>query len=103
MEITTTQKIRTGVFVLLSLILLLAIIFLIGKQKNMFGGTFSVFAHFKNISGLKEGNYVRYAGINAGTVDNISMVNDTTVMVTLLLKKDIRPYIKQDAMAAIGS
>jgi len=103
MEISAGQKIKTGAFVLVSLILLLIIIFLIGKQKNMFGGTFSVQAHFKNISGLKEGNYVRYAGINVGTVDNIAMLNDTTVMVTLLLENDIRPYIKEDAMAGIGS
>jgi len=103
MEISTSQKIRTGAFVLFSLLLLLALIFFIGKQKNMFGGTFSVKARFKNISGLKEGNYVRYAGINVGTVDNISMVNDTTVMVSLILQKDIRPFIREDASASIGS
>jgi len=103
MDISIAQKIKTGAFVLLSLLLLLTIIFIIGKQKNMFGGTFSVFAHFKNISGLKEGNYVRYAGINVGTVDNISMLNDTTVIVGMILQKDIRPYIKEDAMAGIGS
>ncbi len=103
MDITVAQKLKTGAFVLLSLLLLLTIIFLIGKQKNMFGGTFYVYAHFKNISGLKEGNYVRYAGINVGTVDNISMLNDTTVVVGLLLQKKIKAYIKEDAMASIGS
>jgi phospholipid/cholesterol/gamma-HCH transport system substrate-binding protein len=103
MDITVAQKVKTGAFVLLSLLLLLTIIFLIGKQKNMFGGTFYVYAHFKNIAGLKEGNYVRYAGINVGTVDNISMLNDTTVAVGLLLQKKIKAYIKEDAMASIGS
>ena len=103
MEISVAQKIKTGIFVLLSLLLLLTIIFLIGKQKNMFGGTFSVCAQFKNISGLKEGNYVRYAGINVGTVDNISILNDTSVVVTLLLQKKIRAHIKEDAIAGIGS
>ncbi|HTL10525.1 MAG TPA: MlaD family protein [Chitinophagaceae bacterium] len=103
MEISTSQKIRTGAFVLFSLLLLLALVFFIGKQKNMFGGTFGVKAKFKNISGLKEGNYVRYAGINVGTVDNIAMVNDTTVMVSLILQKDIRPFIREDASASIGS
>ncbi|MFT3936007.1 MAG: MlaD family protein [Chitinophagaceae bacterium] len=103
MDISTNQKIKTGAFVLLCLLLLLTIIFLIGKQKNMFGDTFTVFAKFKNISGLKEGNYVRYAGINVGTVDNISIVNDTTVVVMLLLEKNIRPYIREDGMASIGS
>lgn len=103
MEISVNQKIKTGAFVILCLLLLLAIIFLIGRQKNMFGETFAVYANFKNISGLKEGNYVRYAGINAGTVDNISILNDTTVVVMMLLKKDIKPYIKEDGVASIGS
>ncbi len=103
MDISVNQKIRTGAFVAVSIILLLIIIFLIGKQKNMFSSTFSVYAGFKNISGLKEGNYVRYAGINVGTVDNISIVNDTTVMVTLQLQNDIKPYIKEDGVASIGS
>ncbi|MEP7277382.1 MAG: MlaD family protein [Bacteroidota bacterium] len=103
MTISTTQKIKTGAFVLLSFLLLLIIIFLIGKQKNMFGGTFNVYTHFKNISGLKEGNYVRYAGINVGNIDNISMVNDTTVSVMMILQKRIKPFIKQDVTASIGS
>jgi phospholipid/cholesterol/gamma-HCH transport system substrate-binding protein len=103
MDISASQKIRTGAFVLGSLLLLLIIIFVIGKQKNMFGGTFSVYAYFKNISGLKEGNYVRYAGINVGTVDNISILNDTTVVVAMILQKQIRPYIKEDVTASIGS
>ncbi len=103
MNISVAQKIRTGAFVLGSLLLLLIIVFVIGKQKNMFGGTFAVAAHFKNISGLKEGNYVRYAGINVGTVDNIGILNDTTVVVGMILQKQIRPYIKTDVTASIGS
>ncbi|MEO5681546.1 MAG: MlaD family protein [Chitinophagaceae bacterium] len=103
MDISAGQKVKTGAFVLLSMLLLLTIIFIIGKNKNMFSGTFSVNAHFKNISGLKEGNYVRYAGINVGTVDNISILNDTTVAVMMVLQKEIKPYIKEDVVASIGS
>jgi len=103
MNISAAQKIKTGTFVLVSILLLLTLVFLIGKQKNMFGGTFYVYAHFKNISGLKEGNYVRYAGINVGNVEDITMVNDTTVAVGMILQKDIRPYIKEDVTASIGS
>lgn len=103
MKISVAQKIKTGTFVLVSLLLLLILIFLIGKQKNMFGGTFAVSANFKNISGLKEGNYVRYAGINVGTVDNIGIINDTTVVVGMILQKDIHPYVKEDVTASIGS
>lgn len=103
MDISVAQKIKTGAFVILSLLLLLTIVFIIGSQKNMFGGTFYVTAHFKNIAGLKEGNYVRYAGINVGTVDNISIQDDSTVVVVMLLQTKIKSHIKQDAAASIGS
>lgn len=86
-----------------SLVLLLVLIFFIGKQQNLFTSTFSVYANFKNIAGLKTGNYVRFAGITVGTVDNIGIINDTTVRVDFLLQESIRPYIKTDVVANIGS
>ena len=103
MNISAAQKTKTGIFVFISLLLLLALIFLIGKQKNLFGSTFLIYANFKNIAGTKEGNYVRFAGINIGTVETISIINDTTVQLALTIEKDIHPYIKTDAVASIGS
>ncbi|KIC91371.1 MlaD family protein [Flavihumibacter sp. ZG627] len=103
MKISTEQKIKTGTFVAVSLGLLLVLIFLIGKQQNLFGNKINVFADFKNIAGTREGNYVRFAGINIGTVDQIRIINDTTVRLMLTLEKEMQPYIKADAVASIGS
>lgn len=103
MNISYAQKAKTGLFVVVSLALLAAIVFLIGKHQNLFNRTFSVQANFRNIAGLKEGNYVRFAGIDIGTVDNIAVANDTTVQVWLSLRKNMQPYIKSDAIASIGS
>ena len=103
MNISVAQKTKTGVFVFISLLLLLALIFLIGKQKNLFGNTFIIHANFKNIAGTKEGNYVRFAGINIGSVETIQIINDTTVQLALSIEKNIQPYIKTDAVANIGS
>lgn len=103
MTISASQKIKTGTFVVICLVLLLALIFLIGKQRNLFGTNFTVRANFKNIAGLREGNYVRFAGINIGIVDNINIVNDTTVQVTLSLQNRVRKHVKRDAVASIGS
>jgi phospholipid/cholesterol/gamma-HCH transport system substrate-binding protein len=103
MNISAAQKIKTGLFVLVSLLLLVILVTLIGKQKNLFGNTFFAYANFKNISGTKEGNYVRLAGINIGTVESIHIINDTTVRLELSIEKRIQPYIKSDAIASIGS
>jgi phospholipid/cholesterol/gamma-HCH transport system substrate-binding protein len=52
---------------------------------------------------LQVGNNIRFAGINVGTVDNIFIINDSTVKVTMMIKKDVQKFIKKDCEAAIGS
>ncbi len=94
---------KLGMFVLLGVLLFVFTIYFVGKQKNLFGGTFALHAQFKNVSGLKVGNNVRFAGINVGTVDNIELINDTCVLVDLIVKDEIHSFIKTDANASIGS
>ncbi len=103
MNITAAQKTKTGLFVMLTILLLVALIVVIGKHKRLFADTFLVTAQFKNIAGTKEGNFVRFAGINIGTVETIKIVNDTTVQLSLNIEKEIQPFIKTDAVASIGS
>jgi phospholipid/cholesterol/gamma-HCH transport system substrate-binding protein len=55
------------------------------------------------VSGLKLGSNVRLGGIDIGTVDDISLVTDTSVQVQMVLHKDIQKFIKKDAKASIGS
>jgi phospholipid/cholesterol/gamma-HCH transport system substrate-binding protein len=94
---------KLGIFVIIGLALLTAGIYFIGKQKNLFSDTFILRVQFTTVSGLKTGNNVLFSGINAGMVDNIELITDTTVMVYLVIKKDMQRFIKTDALAAIGS
>ena len=103
MKTNLSQKVKTGIFVTIGIGILLATVFIIGNQKNLFDNTFTVKANFKNVSGLQIGNLVRFAGINVGTVGDISIVNDSTVQVTLQLQQSVKKFIKQDASANIGS
>ena len=96
-------KVRLGLFVIVGLGLFVLAIFFIGKQKNLFDPVFTVKARFHNISGLQVGNAVRFSGINVGTVDAITIVNDTTVQVAMIVKEDVQKYIKADSEAGIGS
>ena len=90
-------------FVIIGLVLFTGTIYFVGKQKNLFGSTFKLKAQFKTVSGLKEGNNVRFSGINVGTVDGIELITDTTVMVYLVIKKSVQKFIKKNAIASIGS
>lgn len=94
---------KLGLFVILGLVLTTAAIYFIGKNKNMFGDTFQLKSHFKNVSGLKVGNNVRFSGINIGTVKAIDFVSDTSVVVVFIVKGEVRQYLKKDAIASIGS
>ncbi len=102
---TTTQKfkIRLGLFVAGGLTLFVLAIFVIGKQKNLFNPVFKLTSTFYNVSGLQVGNNIRFSGINVGTVDNISIINDSTVKVDMLIKKDVKKFIKSDCGVSIGS
>jgi phospholipid/cholesterol/gamma-HCH transport system substrate-binding protein len=52
---------------------------------------------------LQVGNNVRFSGINVGTVDNIEIVNDSTVKVDMLIQKEVQKFIKRDCQVGIGS
>lgn len=94
---------KLGMFVILGLTLFILAIYFIGNNKNLFGATFHLQAHFKNVSGLKVGNNVRFSGINVGTVKEIEFISDSAVVVDLIIKDDVQKYIKTDAIASIGS
>jgi len=96
-------KIRLGLFVFGGLALFVFAIFIIGKQKNLFNPVYSLNSTFYNVSGLQVGNNIRFSGINVGTVDNIRIVNDSTVKVTMMIKKEVQQFIKTDCEVAIGS
>lgn len=96
-------KLRLGLFVTIGLLLFVAAIFVIGKQQNLFDPVITLHTRFNNVSGLQVGNSVRFSGINVGTVDGIRIVNDTTVQVSMVVKKDVQQFIKSDSEAGIGS
>ena len=94
---------KLGMFVLIGLILFAGTIYFVGKQKNLFGSTFHLKTKFKTVSGLKEGNNVRFSGINVGTVNSIELITDTSVLVDVIIRKEVQQFIKTDAAASIGS
>ena len=96
-------KLRLGLFITGGLAIFFLAIFIIGKQKNLFNPVIKLTANFYNVSGLQVGNNIRFSGINVGTVDNIRIINDSTVKVDLWIRSDVRQFIKSDCEVAIGS
>lgn len=103
MKTESASSWKLGMFVLIGIVAFTATIYFVGKQKNLFGSTFHLNSHFKNVSGLEVGNNVLFSGINIGTVSEIQLISDTSVVVRLLIEKEVQKFIKKDAMASIGS
>jgi len=103
MKKETSNQLKLGIFVITGFVLLIAAIYLIGENQNMFKKSFSISANFNNVSGLMLGNNVRYSGINIGTVKNITMVNDSTIKVDMNIEEKMVRHIKKDAIATIGT
>ena len=103
MKTTSGQKIKIGVFAMAGLVVLVLAIFLIGNKKSLFSATFNVHGMFKNVNGLQVGNNVGFAGINVGVVEDIQIITDSAVKVTLTLNEPVRKFIKKDAKLSIGS
>jgi phospholipid/cholesterol/gamma-HCH transport system substrate-binding protein len=94
---------RLGIFVIAGMFFLVLLLYVIGKNQGIFGASFSIRTRFENVNGLLPGNNVRFAGIQAGTVKAIEVINDSTIEVTMLIKNKMRPHIKSNAVASIGS
>jgi phospholipid/cholesterol/gamma-HCH transport system substrate-binding protein len=99
----TNYKQKLGLFVFIGLIFLFGIIFLIGRQQNLFSSEIKISTNFQNASGLKVGNVVRFSGITIGTVNEIEIINDSTVKVSMNIKEDTKKFIKTDSKASISS
>ena len=94
---------KLGMFVVIGLVLFVGTIYFVGKQKNLFGSTFELYSKFNSVNGLEVGNNVRLSGINIGTVEEIEFLTDTSVVIKLIIKEEVRKYIKKDAIASISS
>lgn len=103
MKQSNSQKFKLGLFVILSTIILVVALYFIGNKQNLFGKTFSISVIFNNVNGLQLGNNVRYSGINVGTVKGITMINDSTINVDMIIEDKMLKHIKKNAVAAIGS
>src|SRR5664280_2813890 len=103
MKKNTSNKIKLGIFTSLGIAVLILGIYFIGERQQLFRSTFRVSGVFKDVAGLQAGSNVRFSGVNVGTVENISIVSDTSVRVAILIDESTRKFIKKDALASIGS
>jgi len=94
---------RLGAFIILSLAILAAGVFIIGSKAYLFRPTYQLKAQFDNVVGLADGADVQVGGIHSGTVNDIEMPHKPGDKVTVVmnLDKSTHEIIKQDSVASI--
>ncbi|MBK8969071.1 MAG: MCE family protein [Lewinellaceae bacterium] len=96
----TIDNIKLGFFDLIGLGLLILFLYMLGRNKSIFSDRFEISVHFENVSGLVAGNNVRVSGIVVGIVEEVQLVNDTLVVVTITLNESMRQVIRKNARPA---
>jgi phospholipid/cholesterol/gamma-HCH transport system substrate-binding protein len=100
-----SQAFRLGLFIVVTLAVLVVGVFLIGKRESLFKSTYRVKAEFQNVAGLTDGADVRVAGLHQGNVKQIHLPNrpDGKVTVVMDLENGTRSILKKDSVASIQS
>jgi phospholipid/cholesterol/gamma-HCH transport system substrate-binding protein len=99
----TINTVKLGLFVLAGLLFLIIMLYMIGKNRNLFGDTYILKARFENAQGLVVGNNVRFSGIQAGTVKKIQILNDTVIEITMTMDNKMQTIIRKNAIVSIGT
>jgi phospholipid/cholesterol/gamma-HCH transport system substrate-binding protein len=94
---------RLGAFIVVTLAMLVAGIFIIGSKQYLFSSTYKLKAQFDNVVGLDSGADVRVGGVHSGTVSSIVLPHKPgeKVLVIMDLGKSTHEIIKQDSVATI--
>jgi len=91
---------RVGVFVLVGLVMLAALLLQFSKGTSLFRPTYNLYLKAKNVGGLKTRATVLMAGVQIGTVSDIEL-NPAGTNVTITLKIYDKIAVRKDAQVRI--
>ncbi len=94
---------RLGAFIVLTLAVLDAGVFIIGSKEYLFSPTYKLKTQFDNVAGLAAGADVEVGGVHSGTVISIALPHNPLDKVTVVMQldKSTQDIIKKDSMASI--
>ncbi|MGD1063400.1 MAG: MlaD family protein [Terracidiphilus sp.] len=94
---------RLGAFIVATLAVLAAGVFLIGSQENLFRSTYQLKTQFDNVAGLAVGADVEVGGVHSGNVHSIKLPHKPgdKVIVVMDLDRSTKEIIKRDSVASI--
>ncbi len=97
---------RVGIFVMAGLLLTMIVLFQLGGQNEMFQRQYTLYASFKDISGLRAGASVQLGGLSVGNVDEIRFPEELLekqLTVKLRINKHFQERIRLDSVAMVNT
>jgi phospholipid/cholesterol/gamma-HCH transport system substrate-binding protein len=94
---------RLGAFIVVTLAVLAAGVFIIGSKEYLFSPTYKLKTQFDNVAGLTAGADVEVGGVHSGTVISIALPHNPREKVTVVMQLDKRTQdiVKKDSVASI--
>jgi phospholipid/cholesterol/gamma-HCH transport system substrate-binding protein len=94
---------RLGAFIVATLAILAAGVFIIGNKEYLFSSTYQLKTQFDNVEGLAVGAVVQVGGVHSGTVHSITLPHKPgdKVVVVMDLDRSTKEIIKHDSVASI--
>lgn len=106
MESKEATQVKVGIFVFLGVLFTMGIIFFLGSENQLFERQYNLYAHYRDISGLRVGAQVQLAGIRVGTVDQISFpteVGEKNLRIRLRINQEFQERIREDSVAMVNT
>lgn len=98
--------VRAGLFVAIGLSIAAIVIFLLGKERNLFEKRVSYNGAFENVDGLSIDAPVRLGGLQVGHVSSINFeteLNDKRIVVTMEINAKYKERVRRDSVARVAS
>lgn len=98
-------QLRIGTFILVSLVVFFAIVYLLGARARYFESKYELAAEFTEVAGLIEGATVRLAGVQIGRVTSVVLAPEPRgkVRVTMTVARRFHERIRENSEARIAT
>lgn len=97
------QLLKAGAFLSFLTLILMMMIISIGKENSFFEKKVNLRARVANVNNLQSGSYVELRGIKIGSVQNIEIISDEEVEITMRILNSQVKWIKRDAKISIAT
>ncbi len=101
MEYDRGRKIRLGLFILIGTFLFIAVFYIIGSSSKLFSKSITIHTYFNAVQGLRSGDHVRFSGIIIGTIGDLKIVTDTSVLVDMSIDRKMVKFVRKNSKAEI--